>query len=290
MLDNNIQVKLDRFDGPLSLLLHLIQREEMDVRELDITTITKQYLDYLKLMKDLNFDVAGEYLYMAASLLFIKSKFCITEEEHNSRKLAGEDQLEITSKAELIEKLEELERHRKLGDRLWNLEKRDHEVFTRPKINRKDIVNSILAPMDLESLTASMIDLLRREHRKYTVVKRDRISIKEKLVSLKNNLKMGVKTEFTKLLDAEKFGDGDKVITFISLLELARLNKIEVYQNEDLGSIYVEVVEALDDFNVETATGFDDEEAEAEIEKQEELARIAAQGTSIQGADVTETV
>lgn len=286
MIENNIKVKLDRFDGPLALLLHLIQREEMKINDLDITEITKQYLDYLKLMKDLNFDVAGEYLYMAASLLFIKSQHCVTEEEQTIRRSSSADQLEITTKAQLIEKLEQLERYKRLGEKLWSLDKRDHEIFVKPKVNRKAIVNTILAPMDLESLTSAMIDLLRREHRKYTVVKRDRISIKEKLKTLKENLKVGEQTEFAKLLNPEEKNTDDIVITFISLLELARLKKIQVYQNESFGNIYVDVVESLDNFDVETANGFDNEEDQ----QQEELAQIAAQGESVQGDEVAQEV
>lgn len=285
MLENNIKVKLDRFDGPLALLLHLIQREEMNIKDLDITEITKQYLDYLKLMKDLNFDIAGEYLYMAASLLFIKSKYCVTEEEQVSRRMTGDSELEITSKAQLIEKLEQLERYKRLGEKLWSLDKKGHEIFVKPKVNRKAIVNTILAPMDMESLTNAMIDMLRREHRKYTVVKRDRISIKEKLKTLKANLKVGEQTEFEKLLDPEKNGSDDMVITFISLLELARLKKIQVFQNESFGNIYVDVVDSLDNFDVETANGFDNEEDQ----QQEELEKIAAQGQSVSGAPQEET-
>ena len=72
MLDTTIQVKTDHFDGPLALLLLLIEKEEMNIRELDLTKITKQYLDYLSQMRDLNFDVAGDYLFLAATLLLLK--------------------------------------------------------------------------------------------------------------------------------------------------------------------------------------------------------------------------
>ncbi|MGK0367928.1 MAG: segregation and condensation protein A [Thermoproteota archaeon] len=282
MIENSIQVKIDHFDGPLALLLHLIQKEEMDIKELSVTKITKQYLDYLKLMKNLNFDVAGEYLYMAATLLHIKSKYCIAEEE-DRKKMKLEGELEITTRTQLVEKLEELERFKKLSEKLWNVDKKGHEVFLKPKVNRKAIINSILTPMELESLTTTMIDLMRRNKRKYTVVKRDRISIKEKLKSLKENLKEGVQTEFTSLLDESKDLD-DKVITFISLLELARLKKINIFQNENFGSIYVDVVDSLEDFNVEVATGFEDEEDLVN----EELANIVASGESVQDVQSTE--
>jgi segregation and condensation protein A len=259
MLDNSIQVKIDRFDGPLSLLLHLIQKEELNIRELDLNQITKQYLDYLALMKELNFDVAGEYLYMASSLLYIKSLDCLSEEEAKQKALVNEDDLIFTSKSQLIEKLEELERFKKLGEKLWALDKKGHEVFTRPKIDKKTIVNSILAPMEMQSIIDTMIDLIRRQKRKYTVVRRDRISIKEKLVQLKNTLKTGTQSQFTSLIDEDK-GIDDIVITFISLLELARLKKINIFQNESKGEIYLDVVESLEDFDVEVADGFENPE------------------------------
>ncbi|MBI99798.1 MAG: hypothetical protein CME67_01095 [Halobacteriovoraceae bacterium] len=262
MIENNIQVKLDKFDGPLGLLLHLIQREEVDIKDLDINQITQQYLDYLKKLQDVNFDVAGEYLYMAASLLFIKSQ-TVTQEEDQKIKIEEGD-LEITTKAQLIEKLEELQKFQKLGEKLWTLPRRDEDIFVKPKIDRKAIQNSILTPMSLDSLTEVMVDFLRREKRKYTVVKRDRLSIKEKLTELKNRLEVGAKTTLTQLLNTQENRD-EIVITFISLLELARLNKLDVFQNEHDGDIYVEVINSLDSFDVETADGFDPEDEKEEI-------------------------
>jgi segregation and condensation protein A len=105
-----------------------------------------------------------------------------------------------------------------------------------------------------------MMDLIRREKRKYTVVKRDRLSIKEKLIKLKSMLKEGETTQFDKLLDLNETGIIDKVITFISLLELARLKKLQIYQNEDMGAIYIEVKESLESFDPETANGFEPED------------------------------
>ena len=163
--------------------MHLIQREEVDIKDLDINQITQQYLDYLKKLQDVNFDVAGEYLYMAASLLFIKSQ-TVTQEEDQKIKV-NEDDLEITTKAQLIAKLEELQKFQQLGEKLWTLPRRDEDIFVKPKVDKKAIQNSILTPMSLESLTEVMVDFLRREKRKYTVVKRDRLSIKEKLIELK---------------------------------------------------------------------------------------------------------
>ena len=199
---------------------------------------------------------------MAASLLFIKSQ-TVTQEEDQKIKIEEGD-LEITTKAQLIEKLEELQKFQKLGEKLWTLPRRDEDIFVKPKIDRKAIQNSILTPMSLDSLTEVMVDFLRREKRKYTVVKRDRLSIKEKLTELKNRLEVGAKTTLTQLLNTQENRD-EIVITFISLLELARLNKLDVFQNEHDGDIYVEVINSLDSFDVETADGFDPEDEKEEI-------------------------
>ncbi|MGZ3857544.1 MAG: segregation and condensation protein A [Bacteriovorax sp.] len=266
MLDTTIQVKTDHFDGPLALLLLLIEKEEMNIRELDLTRITKQYLDYLSQMRDLNFDVAGDYLFLASTLLLLKSKICITEEEAKNLEMElGVEGIHITSQSELIRRLEELQLYQKMSKRLWDLEKKGHEIFVKPKVDRKAIVNSILTPMDLNSLTMTMVDFLFRQRRKYTVVKRDRLSIKEKLIFLKSNLKVGEQTTFDTLLEQDGKADEGKdptdniVITFISLLELARLKRINVFQNEDRSTIYVNVVRSLEDFDVEQANGFEDE-------------------------------
>lgn len=267
MLDTSIQVKTDHFDGPLGLLLLLVEKEEMNIRELDLTKITKQYLDYLAQMRDLDFDIAGDYLFLASTLLLLKSKVCIAEEELKGLESEfGVEGLNITSQSELIRRLEELQLYQKMGKKLWDLEKKGHEIFVKPKVDRKAIVNSILTPMDLNSLTMTMVDFLFRQRRKYTVVKRDRLSIKEKLKFLKSNLKIGEQTTFDTLLEMNGQAEEGKdptdniVITFISLLELSRLQRINVFQNEDRSTIYVNVVRSLEDFDVEQANGFEDEE------------------------------
>ncbi len=264
MLESAISVKLDHFDGPLALLLHLIQKDEMDIRDLDITRITGQYINYLTKMQQLNFDVAGEYLYMAATLLHIKSKVCVIERSEEELMVKEED-LEITSKAQLIKRLEALERFQNLGSKLWSLPKKGHEVFLKPRVNRKAIVDSILTPIELEELVMVMVDKIRRDKRKFAVMRRDRLSIKEKLVELKTKLRTESQTCLTELYQEEK-GIIDLVITFISLLELARLKKVSVFQNEDKGNIYIEVLSSLEEFDVETADGFDDEEEEDQEE------------------------
>ena len=147
-----------------------------------------------------------------------------------------------------------------------NLPRRDEDIFVKPKVDKKSIQNSILLPMDLQTLTAAMIDIMKQEKRKYTVVRRDRLSIKEKLIELKNNLSIGSSTSMDKLINWEK-GRDEVVITFISLLELARLQKLDIFQNERDGAIYVEVLDSLDTFDIETADGFDPEDEEGQVDE-----------------------
>ncbi len=266
MLDTAIKVKTDQFDGPLGLLLMLIQKEEMNIRDLDITIITKQYLDYIAKMDELNFDVAGDYLYLAATLLLLKSTSCITEEEEKHLKdFSGENDFNIPSQSELVRRLEELRHFQKIGEKLWELPKTGHEIFLKPKVDRKAVINSILLPMDLEKLTLSMIDLIRREKRKYTVVKRERLTIKEKLNFLKEFLQEGQQLTLNELVSSHgKEGTDNIVITFISILELARLKMIKIFQTEAGKTVYVEVLQNLDCFDVNAADGFDEENANLE--------------------------
>jgi segregation and condensation protein A len=285
MLDTIIKVKTDNFDGPLGLLLLLVQKEEMDVRDLDLIKITKQYLSYLAQMRELNFDVAGDYLYLASTLLLLKSKDCISEEEASRLKdsIEGGSELNIASQSELIRRLEELQHFQKMSLKLWDVDKKGHEVFVKPKINRKAIVNSILTPISVEKLTEAMMDFLHKEKRKYTVLRRDRLSIKEKLAYLKENLEVGSENTLNDLIKSHgEEGRDNTVITFISLLELARLNKIEIFQNESMGSIYINVVNSLDDFDVNKADGFEEET--------EELIEAATEEVSIEEIEVEEEV
>ena len=271
MIETNIQVKTDRFDGPLALLLHLIQTEEMAIKDLNLSQITKQYLDYLGKMQELNFDVAGEYLYLAATLIYLKSKNSVDNDGQNlsPEELEALDNTGIRSRSDLIKRLEQLEHHQKMSEKIWALPKKGVDTFTRPKIDRKAIINSILTPMDLTSLTMVMVDFMRRDKRKFTMMKRDRLSIKEKLKTLKDCLKVGTQSDFFSLVAQDRNTD-DVVITFISLLELARLSKIKIFQNEESGNIYVDVINDLNDFDVEIANGFEDENA-PKIEDLEEI-------------------
>ncbi|MBF0363622.1 MAG: segregation/condensation protein A [Oligoflexia bacterium] len=282
MLETDILVKTDNFDGPLGLLLLLIQREEMDIKGIDISIITDQYLKYLNQMKDLNFDIAGDFLFMAATLLHIKSQFCIQDDNSDKLKdidldddssgLAG-----IASKSDLIRRLEELQHFQNMGKKLWGLTKVGHEVFTRSRIDRKAILDSLLLPMELNSLTEAMIDIIKRNRSKLTFI-RDPISVKDKLLFLKNYLVAGKTIAIRELLEEDKRFEGYElqhvVVTFICLLELTRLKKVQVFQSEHLNEIYVEVIENLQDFDIGLVDNFVSVKNENENENKANVIKV----------------
>ncbi|MBF0298800.1 MAG: segregation/condensation protein A [Oligoflexia bacterium] len=285
MLETDILVKTDNFDGPLGLLLLLIQKEEMDIKSIDISVITDQYLKYLGQMKDLNFDVAGDFLFMAATLLYLKSQVCVLEDTVDKNKIFdSNDEINnfggITNKTDLIRRLEELQHFQNMGKKLWGLSKVGHEVFTRSKIDKKAVINSLLLPMELNNLTEAMIDIIKRNRSKLTFI-RDPISVKDKLIFLKNYLMVGQTYAIKDLLREDKRFEEYKVqhviVTFICLLELTRLKKVHVFQSEHLNEIYVEVLGHLHDFDIGLVDNFTSVQKE-EKERAEKAEREGKEG------------
>lgn len=252
MLDTTIQVKTDRFDGPLALLLLLIKKQEMDIRELDMTVITEQYLEYLVGMQNLNFGVAGDYLYLASTLLLLKSKTALSpgEPQLDTENMSGEDALGIQSHTELVRRLEELAHFQRMGQKIWELPKLGENNFTRPRVNRKEILEKMGLSVDINLLVMAMVGLMEKERRQYAPVERDPWNIREKLSFLKEYLREGMRVNIQDIL-GEKKEKGNVIATLISLLELARLKKIELSQEGYCTDIGVNVTENLDDFDVD---------------------------------------
>ena len=266
LLDRTISVQLEQFDGPLSLLLYLIQKEEMSLETLDLTQITKQYLDFLKYMQELDFDMAGEYLYLAATLVWLKSKLSVEEKATMPEGDNALNPMQIASQEELIKRLKALQCFQNMAKKFWDdTQKTGHDIFLRAKLEKKKLFGQVLKPVEQNDMISVMIDLLKRQKRKFAVVKRDRLSIKEKLKELCHQLQINQRYEMSQLIK-DKNNIIDVVITFISLLELARLKKLSLMQAEQRTEIYIDVMGNLNNFDVESATGFDSEE---EVKKDE---------------------
>ncbi len=261
LLDRTISVQLEQFDGPLSLLLYLIQKEEMSLETLDLTQVTKQYLDFLKYMQELDFDMAGEYLYLAATLVWLKSKLSVEEKLLMSDTEDGIGPMQIASQEELVKRLKALQCFQNIGKKFWDdCLKTGDEVFLRAKIDKKKVFAQALKPVEQNDLISVMMDVIKRQRRKFAIVKRDRPSIKEKLKELCQQLQINQRYEMSTLIK-DQANSIDIVITFISLLELARLKKLSLMQAEHHSEIYIDVIGNLDNFDVESATGFEEENA-----------------------------
>lgn len=244
MLERSIHIKIDRFDGSLGLLLSLIQENEMEIKDLELCKITEQYLQYLSRMQELNFNIAGDYLYLASTLCFLKSQSCI--EDKKPSLVEEDDPLNITSELELKKRLEELQHFQEMGRLLWTLPRLDQDFFVRKKMQRKKIVNNLLSPVDLEKLTYAMISFLSNQSRKSLSIKKDDFSMKTKLHSLKSFFIVGTQTDLYRLIDDDS-SRKNIIITLLLLLELARLKRIQIFQNKPYENIFIKGIDTVDE-------------------------------------------
>ena len=231
------RIHLPLFEGPLDLLLYLIRREKIDIHDIPIAPITRQYMEYLELMKELNLDVAGDFMVMAATLIHIKSKMLVpvdpTEAEGEEE---GED-----PRAELVRRLLEFQRYKEAAGILHQQAQIRAATWTRP-----DTVLPQLDDLGEQMLEAGLFDLIAAfkellERRKTLLaheVDREGQSVESRMEELLALIREGESLEFLELfrsLDSK----GGMIVTFLALLELIRLKRIKVYQRGLFGPIRV---------------------------------------------------
>jgi segregation and condensation protein A len=230
--DTDYKVKLDIFEGPLDLLVHLIKKNEMDIYDIPIAVITAQYLEYLDLMKDLNINVAGNFLVMAATLIHIKSRMLLPrppedEEEEDPR-------LEITRP--LLEYLHLKEAAEQLNTRpvLYR------DVFTRDFLSKEmeGKEEGLIRVGLFELIDAVRKMLLERKEEPFLSLPSPLVPIENKMEEILNILKQRGQVLLGDLLPGHST-KADIIVVFLSLLELARLQKIVVYQEAREGIIHI---------------------------------------------------
>jgi len=218
-------VRLEMFEGPLDLLLHLIQKNEMDIFNIPIALITEQYLEYLKWMKTLNLDIAGDYLLMASTLLHIKSRMLLpqppVEEEEE-----GED-----PRDELVRRLLEYQKYKMAATELLQRPMLDRDVFIRLTSTEEE------APEEekIEANLFDLIDALRKALERSTVesfheVTLDRLSVEDKVQEILLLLQKEKRSLPFHLLFPEQASRRVIVITFLAILELVKAKWIRVFQ------------------------------------------------------------
>jgi segregation and condensation protein A len=248
-----ITVRLESFEGPLDLLLYLIQSHEMDISRISISRITDQYLAYVRLMQELNFDIASEFLVMASTLLVWKSKSLLPQDK-NPDGTAKDDADGVMSQEDLIRQLLEHQRFRAAGEDLAQLPRLGEDVFTRP--HQKAPVEKVWKEMDITSIALCYQDMLVRARKRTTILKKETVSLSDKIVDFADRLQVGKMVGMRSLLSAI-YSRPEVVVTFLASLELARLKKLRVHQEKTYEEIYVELLESLKGFDSNLASGFD---------------------------------
>ena len=248
-----INIRVDRFEGPLDLLLYLIQSHELDVSKISISKITDQYLAYVRLMQELNFDVASDFLLMAATLIQWKSKSLLpVEVDPNALGLTdGDDTL---SPEALLRQLLEHQRFLDAGQELARLPLLGDDVYQRP-MTRKP-TERVWKTMEVTSLALTFQDLLVKERKRTTILKKETVSLAEKILDFADRMEIGKLTGLRALL-RDPNSRPETVVSFLASLELGRLRKMRLHQEKAYEEIYVELLESIKGFNTDLARGFD---------------------------------
>ena len=238
----NYTIEINNFEGPLDLLLHLIKKAELDICEISIVEITKQYLDYINLMESMNLNIASEYLTMAAELIEIKSSILLPK-----KKIDNEDDYEEDPKENLINRLIEYEKYKEISEVLKKYEQDRKELYTKKPTDLEiynTVTNEISENFDLNDLMSAlnkMIDRKKLDKPLNTKITNREYSITERSNQIKNILKNKKQDEFTDLFDI--YSKDYIVITFLSILTMARHQELSITQDKNFGKIMIERVD-----------------------------------------------
>ncbi len=231
------RITLPLFEGPLDLLLYLIKRDKIDIHDIPIAPITRQYMDYLDLMQALNLDVAGEFMVMAATLIHIKSKMLVPIEPTEAE---GEEEY-VDPREELVQRLLEFQRYKEAAGILHQQAQIRAATWTRPEtlLPRFDDAGEEMLEAGLYDLIAAFKELLdRRKALLAHEVEAEGPPVEERMGQLLGMIREGESLEFLELF-ASLDTKAEMIVTFLALLELVRLKRVRVYQRGTFGSIRV---------------------------------------------------
>ena len=242
LLADDWKVDLEVFEGPLDLLLYLIRREELNIYDIPIGRITEQYMAYLDLMRQLNLDIAGEFIVMAATLMVIKSRMLLPVD----RRKAGEDADEdwVDPRLDLVRQLIEYKKFKDAAGRLGEYEALASESFGygggRPKFEKTSAdAAGALGDVDIFDLLTAFQDVLARAAEiPQGELKGMRWSVPEKMDLIVARTRADGQISFTSLF-SETAPRGEVIVTFLALLELLRQHRVIVYQNAAFHEITV---------------------------------------------------
>ena len=231
------EIFLEAFEGPLDLLLYLIRRQNVDILNIPIAEITRQYTQYIELMQELQLELAGEYLLMAATLAEIKSRMLLPRP-------ADAELIEQDPRAELVRRLQEYERFKRAASDIDALPRLERDVWqANAQLQERRQVRAVPQVTLREMLLAFKEVALRAEMFAHHHVRREPLSVRERMSSILLALETGSFVEFSRLFTLEE-GRAGVTVAFMALLELLREGLIEVTQTEPYAPLHVRSVGA----------------------------------------------
>lgn len=232
-----LKVFLEAFEGPLDLLLYLIRRQNIDILDIPIAEVTKQYTNYIELMRDMQFELAGEYLVMAATLAEIKSRLLLPSPP-------TEDDDEEDPRSDLVRKLQEYERFKEAAQSINELERLERDIYqASAEVIEKRVITK-LPDIALKELVLAFkeaverSDMFAKHH-----VQREPLSVRERMSQVLVGLEGSGFKDFSSLFDPKE-GRTGVTVTFLAILELLKETLIDVIQNEPYGRIHVRIAES----------------------------------------------
>lgn len=227
-----LQVFLETFEGPLDLLLYLIKRQNLDIIDIPMAEITRQYMDYVELIRQTNLELAADYLVMAAVLGEIKSRMLLPRPK-------SEEGEELDPRAELVRRLQEYERYKKAAEDLDTIPRIGRDIWIAgaetPDLN----VHKAHPPVDLKEVLVALADVMKRaEMYTHHKIQGETLSVRERMSQVLETLSKEHFTEFAALFTIEE-GRIGVVVTFIAIMELSKEHLVEIIQTELFGPIHV---------------------------------------------------
>ena len=225
-------VKIPIFEGPLDLLLHLIKQNQIDIYDIPIALVTEQYLEYIRIMKALDLTIAGEFLVMAATLMYIKSRMLLPAPLEEEEEETGDP------RAELVQRLVEYKRFKEAAVRLAQQAVLGVDVFIRPAQGVEAEEGEIEA--DLFHLIDALRELIKRQEiEDFHDVTLERVTLQEKMAELWEKLQGAKEAVAFSTLFTSVATRLDLIVTFLALLELIRSGMLRAYQRDVFGPVWV---------------------------------------------------
>ena len=227
-----LEVFLEAFEGPLDLLLYLIRRQNLDVLDIPIAEITRQYMRYIDMMQELQLELAGEYLVMAATLAEIKTRMLLPRP-------AGAADDEQDPRAELVRRLQQYERFKRAASDVDQLVRLERDVFQASAELRDRPVARVLPQVTLREMLLAFREVATRSQMfAHLHVQREPLSVRERMSSVLAALEQGEFVDFVRLFTAEE-GRMGVTVTFVAILELLREGLIDIVQTEAMAPLHV---------------------------------------------------